>query len=1159
LALTLNRRAAADGKHRDRHVSGLGLCHWLGLLLVLWMFLVSQRAEAAGTWTRLIHNAPDTIQLMLLLPDGTVMAGNGGGNGWYRLTPDSQGSYVNGTWTTLASMHDTRLYFSSDVLTDGRVFVAGGEYGTGTNSAEVYDPLSDIWTMCPPPPAGQKYFFDSISKILPDGNVLIAPVNPATSGGTVIYNSASNSWIVGPKLFRGFYQDEASWVKLPDDSILTIDPFGIHSERYIPSLNQWVNDSDVPVQMYDSFGFELGAAFLLPDGEAIFFGATGHNAIYTPSGTTSPGTWSAAADFPNNQGTPDAAAAMMVNGKILCATSPTPTSADHFPVPTSFYEYDYVSNTFTQVGAPGGGTTLNDSAYVTLMLDLPDGSVLYSQFSSRLYVYRPAGSPLAAGKPAITCITRNSDGSFHLTGTQLNGISEGAAYGDDNQMDSNYPLVRLTNSAGNVYYCRTYNWSLTSVMTGNTPVTTEFKLPANLPAGTYSLAVVANGIGSDTISFSTLPPVITAQLQDQTVFQGDNATLSVTATGATDYQWQFGGGPLPGATNSTLLLTNVGASQAGTYFVVLTNLFGPATSSNATLTVIPTVPLPVALDATDLVWTTDGTSTWHGLTNISHDGVAAGQSGFITNNQLSRLQTAVTGPGTLTFWWKVSSQTNSDSLACLAGGVPQAAISGEVDWTQQTIYLGSGNQTLQWVYSKDAGGSAGQDEGWVDQVSYTAGGTMPFITTQPGDQVAGAGGPASFSVIAAGTPDLQYQWQFNDADITGATNSSLLLTQALATNVGLYSVVVSNSFGFAISSNALLSVVPVAAFGNDSFGQTGVLISTTNAVAISAGGYHNLALNVDGSVVAWGNNNNGQCTIPDGLTNVVAIAAGGLHSLALLEDGIVVGWGDDSSGQTDVPATAANAIAVAAGGSHSLALRADGIVVAWGDNSWGQTNVPDTLSNVVAIAAGGQHSLALKSDDTVVAWGGNLGPYGNYGGQVDVPFDLGQVVAVAAGGYHSLGIKVDGTVAAWGDNTLNQTSVSSGLSNVVAIAAGDAHSLALKSDGTLVGWGDNSFAQISVPTNIASVIAVAAGTYHSLVLSGLSPGALQLMNPVLNGNAVSIPLPTSRGKAYFLEYKNSLADNNWIILSAVAGNGSMKTLADTAPSASLRFYRVRLQ
>jgi hypothetical protein len=128
------------------------------------------------------------------------------------------------------------------------------------------------------------------------------------------------------------------------------------------------------------------------------------------------------------------------------------------------------------------------------MLVLPDGNILYSHMTSQLYVYHPSGSPLAAGKPVINNITPNGDGSYHLTGTGFNGISEGATYGDDLQMNSNYPLVRLTSGGGTVYYARTYNWSRTSVMTGSAIVTTEFTPPTSLPAGVYSLAVVANGI-----------------------------------------------------------------------------------------------------------------------------------------------------------------------------------------------------------------------------------------------------------------------------------------------------------------------------------------------------------------------------------------------------------------------------------------------------------------------------------------------------------------------------------------------------------------------------------------------------------------------------------------------------------------------------------------
>src|ERR1035438_10099120 len=95
------------------------------------------------------------------------------------------------------------------------------------------------------------------------------------------------------------------------------------------------------------------------------------------------------------------------------------------------------------------------------MLDLPDGTVLYSHFGSDLYVYTPDLTPLAAGKPVINNIAANGDGSFTLTGTGLNGISAGAAYGDDAQMDSDYPLVRFTDGSGKVHYGRTFNWSST--------------------------------------------------------------------------------------------------------------------------------------------------------------------------------------------------------------------------------------------------------------------------------------------------------------------------------------------------------------------------------------------------------------------------------------------------------------------------------------------------------------------------------------------------------------------------------------------------------------------------------------------------------------------------------------------------------------------------
>ena len=454
------------------------------------------RVLLSGTWTQLTRSAPGGVGTMLLLADGSVLAQiNGASTDWARLTPDSHGSYVNGTWTRQAPMHDSRLYDASQVLRDGRVFVAGGEYGSGGKTGEVYDPLTNTWTALPAQTFGS--FSDSVSEMLPNGNVLIAPVAPNPSGYTTIFNASTNTWSQGPKLFRGGSADEQSWVKLPDDSILSVDG-GNTSERYIPSLNAWVNDGSVPVNLFDG-NHELGAGLLLADGRALFLGGTGHTAFYTPSGTSAPGTWAAGPDIPAGQGAPDASAAMLPDGTVLCAVGPAGTLNG----PTSFYLYDPSSNAFSSVA---GAPSLSGAPFGTRMLDLPDGTVLFTDGGSKLYDYNPAASALAAAQPVITTNQPNGDGTFQLTGTLFNGIWEGAAYGDDAQMSSNYPLVRFIDASGSIYYGRTFNWSSTGVATGSAQQTVNYALPLGIPPGNYSLSVVANGIASTSIPV-TVPTV----------------------------------------------------------------------------------------------------------------------------------------------------------------------------------------------------------------------------------------------------------------------------------------------------------------------------------------------------------------------------------------------------------------------------------------------------------------------------------------------------------------------------------------------------------------------------------------------------------------------------------------------------------------------------
>ena len=464
----------------------------LGLLFGASLFF-SAPAWAVGTWNHVSSNPPNWVSRMALLSDGTVLAQMAGGQAWERLTPDGQGIYVNGSWSAVASAHDSREYYSSALLTNGNYLVAGGEYGSGGTNAEVLNPVANTWTRTPQALVG---FGDSQSEILPNGEVIVAPVgwDPYPAFITVIYDPGPNTWSEGPASYE--YQNECSWVKLPDNSILTVDDGAMTTERFIPALNEWITDADTVNNLWDDSNHEIGPGFLLADGRAFFLGGSGHTAYYTPSGNNSPGSWAAGPDIPGGLVAQDAPGAMMPNGKILCVVS---AISSHNPV--YFYEFDPVANSFTQVPSPTGGytdgTTISDA---TTMLVLPSGNIAFSDTGSQLWVYQPDGSPLAAGQPTITQVQWNPDGSLHLTGTLFNGISAGAAFGDDVQMDSNYPIVRFnaTDGSGDVYYGRTYNWSRTSVQTGGARVTTEVSVPAavyDFPAE-FTMQVVANGNAS---------------------------------------------------------------------------------------------------------------------------------------------------------------------------------------------------------------------------------------------------------------------------------------------------------------------------------------------------------------------------------------------------------------------------------------------------------------------------------------------------------------------------------------------------------------------------------------------------------------------------------------------------------------------------------------
>jgi alpha-tubulin suppressor-like RCC1 family protein len=665
--------------------------------------------------------------------------------------------------------------------------------------------------------------------------------------------------------------------------------------------------------------------------------------------------------------------------------------------------------------------------------------------------------------------------------------------------------------------------------------------PPGFPAALTNVAAIADGQNHGLALIGDGPPFLTTALLNRTVPPGGTAAFYALATGAWPlaYQWRYNGTNVPGATAPIFALTNVLPSDSGNYSVLVTNAFGATTSSVAVLTVLD---FSLALNTSNLTWTTAGSAPWFEQTNTTHDGVSALQSGPITNFQSSTVQTTVTGPGTLTFWWRTASASDAQ-LLFKAGNSAQAGISGSTAWQQKTVYLPDGAQTLQWIFSK-GGNNTAAGAGWLDEVVFTPGATAPIFTSLPLSQSQAPNFSVTLSGAATGTPPLSYQWQFDGTNVPGATGGALAIASLQSTNIGVYSLTVSNEAG-RTNVEATVEIGQVAAWPNPFSGQTAIPPGMTNVLAIAQGDNHSLVLKADGSVVGWDN-----IVVPAGLSNIVAISssAGAYYDLALTADGHVLAWGSNTWGQTNVPPGLTNVVAIAAGWYHGLALKDDGTVTAWGYNVDGETSVPPGLSNVVAIGAGSFHSLAVTADGNVVVWGRS-------GDQLNVPAAATNVVGVAAGLFYCSAVKADGTVVTWGDNAYGQTNVPPSLTNATRLSAGWYHAIAATAEGAVAACDTSS----TVPTGFTNVVAVATGYFNNLALEATAPSLPQarLVNPRLDADGFHVSVPTSYGRVYRLEYKTTLADDTWTALPLVAGNGSTRTLTDPTATGSERFYRVR--
>ncbi len=404
----------------------------------------------------------------------------------------------------------------------------------------IYNVASDTWTQ-----TGSKVYTDQSDEEgwakMPDGTVINYDLfhSKSTGGsyaekyapttGTWFSISPSDGTALGtiPLLSSNAVGSELGpIIRLQDGRIFVIGATQ-HTAIYNPTTNTWSAGPDImgtlsnaanPTGTLSPFGADDAPAAELPNGHVIFVADAGVSQ-FTSSGNITTGSkvitgipstailqvgWAVAGTgIPASStiASVDSSSQVTINANATATTTGVSIKfGGTFSGPTQFFDFNPATNLISSLAVTPVGANLNPGAYPKRFLTLPTGQVLFSDASSQAWIYTPDGSASPQYKPVLNSIVYNGGGLFTLTGKQLNGQSAGAAYGDDDQMDTNYPIVRFvaTDGSGHVFYAKTTNWSSVTVDGGITaPQTVTVTLnPAMTTPGNYAMIVGGAGIAS---------------------------------------------------------------------------------------------------------------------------------------------------------------------------------------------------------------------------------------------------------------------------------------------------------------------------------------------------------------------------------------------------------------------------------------------------------------------------------------------------------------------------------------------------------------------------------------------------------------------------------------------------------------------------------------
>ena len=228
-----------------------------------------------------------------------------------------------------------------------------------------------------------------------------------------------------------------------------------------------------------------------------------------------------------------------------------------------------------------------------------------------------------------------------------------------------------------------------------------------------------------------------------------------------------------------------------------------------------------ALNTVGQTWSTIGNADWFTESTNTHDGVLAAQSGSVTNGQSSMVQTTVTGPGTLSFWWTTIENFNGynyydgfDLTFAIDGNYHDNTSGDNGHWWQETgVPIPPGQHTLSWTAT---GSTSPLDAGFLDQVSLSAD-YVPIILSGPVDGTVsnasfngtipvGLGSNSVLVVQLEGSPSPTIRWYHNSVLVTNATSATLAITNSQFSDAGYYLLTASNYLGTTSSTYVYLRV-----------------------------------------------------------------------------------------------------------------------------------------------------------------------------------------------------------------------------------------------------------------------------------------------------------------------------------------------------------------